>query len=504
MPALSHSCSLFYAARYLLAMSLSQASTPVGEHAHGGNQSELYFAYGSNMAVEQMARRCPTSVFIGTARLDGYRWQINKRGVANIVCEAKAAAEEQSRDRPYLQGLVYRVQPADVQSLDRGEGVRRQLYQKHILTVDVQEVSGYTGHLCTQLAPRLAQALRDKPGADGRLAPTNDDAAGLQAEAEPAPYKHNALVYISDNFTLQGHIRDEYIARMGAAIQCGVALGMSPDYVNKAIAPYLLDDNAGASVETAAGLPRDAAVSAEDGSKMDIDGPEPQVSATASGTTHVRNATAKKDTATAALCGSPACSHRGPLCDLRTENRAPHSISGTRFDGAIFDRLCEMQNGVDPGKDTAGDDTDKRTAPARLRSNVQLVFSVVLEEPTIVTTHDHAAGVSEDTTETAPRSSPGYSVEATAKTMAVAAELALKYFRDSLARFNVPVHGGIIGPPVLDELQIIYEPGATDRAGECICAMGDDSLYLSVQLPRSRGGGSIRVWTTQTELLGWE
>ena len=45
----------------------------------------LYFAYGSNMDRRQMARRCPGATVLGTITLDGWRFSINQRGVANIL-----------------------------------------------------------------------------------------------------------------------------------------------------------------------------------------------------------------------------------------------------------------------------------------------------------------------------------------------------------------------------------------------------------------------------------
>lgn len=43
-----------------------------------------YFAYGSNMNLGQMGRRCPGATLLGTARLDGYRFVINETGYATI------------------------------------------------------------------------------------------------------------------------------------------------------------------------------------------------------------------------------------------------------------------------------------------------------------------------------------------------------------------------------------------------------------------------------------
>lgn len=73
----------------------------------------LYFAYGSNLSLEQMAARCPESRYIGTARLHDYRWQINQRGYANVVHEPGNCVE----------GLCYILSGADEARLDRYEGV---------------------------------------------------------------------------------------------------------------------------------------------------------------------------------------------------------------------------------------------------------------------------------------------------------------------------------------------------------------------------------------------
>ena len=44
--------------------------------------SHSYFAYGSNLCVRQMARRCPGAVNPRPAKLSDHDWLINERGVA--------------------------------------------------------------------------------------------------------------------------------------------------------------------------------------------------------------------------------------------------------------------------------------------------------------------------------------------------------------------------------------------------------------------------------------
>ena len=43
-----------------------------------------YFAYGSNLCVEQMALRCPYAVDPRPAILSDHDWLINERGVATV------------------------------------------------------------------------------------------------------------------------------------------------------------------------------------------------------------------------------------------------------------------------------------------------------------------------------------------------------------------------------------------------------------------------------------
>ncbi|KAL9584321.1 MAG: hypothetical protein Q9203_004702, partial [Teloschistes exilis] len=59
-------------------MSPSPDPRPLPNHPE--NKQTLYFAYGSNLWLHQMSLRCPSSVYVGVARLPNYRWIINARG----------------------------------------------------------------------------------------------------------------------------------------------------------------------------------------------------------------------------------------------------------------------------------------------------------------------------------------------------------------------------------------------------------------------------------------
>ena len=79
----------------------------------------LYFAYGANMDVEAMARRCPSSKPLGLARLPRHRWIISTDGYATVV-------RDQRRE---VMGLLWELALSDVPALDRFEDVPR-LYRK--------------------------------------------------------------------------------------------------------------------------------------------------------------------------------------------------------------------------------------------------------------------------------------------------------------------------------------------------------------------------------------
>jgi hypothetical protein len=77
-------------------------STP--DNPTSAKPQTLYFGYGSNLWLHQMQLRCPTSQYLGVARLPNYRWIINDRGYANVVerrdtAEAEAEAEAGAADQ---------------------------------------------------------------------------------------------------------------------------------------------------------------------------------------------------------------------------------------------------------------------------------------------------------------------------------------------------------------------------------------------------------------------
>ncbi len=88
-------------------------------------ESRSYFAYGSNMGEAQMRLRCSAAVPVCTATLSGYRFIINKRGVATVV----PSTESQ------VHGLLWSLAEADERELDQYEGVGHGTYTKDELSV---------------------------------------------------------------------------------------------------------------------------------------------------------------------------------------------------------------------------------------------------------------------------------------------------------------------------------------------------------------------------------
>ena len=71
----------------------------------------IYFAYGSNMNHDQMVWRCPTARFLGAFYLED--WCLTMRSHATVIREPGSS----------VPGALWQVQPKDIESLDRYEGL---------------------------------------------------------------------------------------------------------------------------------------------------------------------------------------------------------------------------------------------------------------------------------------------------------------------------------------------------------------------------------------------
>jgi phage replication-related protein YjqB (UPF0714/DUF867 family) len=107
----------------------------------------IYFAYGSNLCVQQMARRCPEASDPRPATLADHDWLINQRGVATV--------EPFPGSR--VHGVLWRVSDRDLAALDSAEGVPVR-YRRDQLTVHTADGSSpawvYIDHRVQPGAPR--------------------------------------------------------------------------------------------------------------------------------------------------------------------------------------------------------------------------------------------------------------------------------------------------------------------------------------------------------------
>ena len=87
-------------------------------------EKPLYFAYGSNLDLEQMAQRCPDAEIVGPVRLENYELRFRGSGFATVAPKKGST----------VHGLVWKITPNCEQSLDRYEGYPRH-YTKETVTV---------------------------------------------------------------------------------------------------------------------------------------------------------------------------------------------------------------------------------------------------------------------------------------------------------------------------------------------------------------------------------
>ncbi|KAK6334255.1 hypothetical protein TWF730_003470 [Orbilia blumenaviensis] len=175
----------------------------------------LYFAYGSNLSFEQMARRCSQSRYIGRARLHGYEFQINERGYANVV------SAKHRRSQSFVEGICYRLHPEDEDRLDRAEGVPT-AYTKEEIFVEFFPAQA------ALLGRTVADLVRYPPPPPTGLENQDKDGEAVLA-----------MVYLSTQHVTPGRPWDEYVIRMEQGVHQAMQLGVSSDYLEEEILPLL-------------------------------------------------------------------------------------------------------------------------------------------------------------------------------------------------------------------------------------------------------------------------
>lgn len=85
-----------------------------------------YFAYGTNMNRGQMDGRCPSSKILSKARLKGYKFIFNSRGVATII---PAEGFE-------VHGVLYEINKECLEELDQFEDYPRLYTREKVELID--------------------------------------------------------------------------------------------------------------------------------------------------------------------------------------------------------------------------------------------------------------------------------------------------------------------------------------------------------------------------------
>ena len=94
-------------------------------------KEKLYFAYGSNMNLNQMAFRCPDAEVVESVRLEGYRLAFRTNGGGNGV--ATILPDPNS----HVDGVLWYISDRDENHLNHYEGYPY-LYGKEMVTVTDQ------------------------------------------------------------------------------------------------------------------------------------------------------------------------------------------------------------------------------------------------------------------------------------------------------------------------------------------------------------------------------
>lgn len=110
----------------------------------------LYFAYGSNMNLDQMAFRCPDASVVGVVRVEDYRLTFCGSGYAGVATILPQPGS-------HVDGVLWRISAADEKHLDFYEGYPR-LYGKEPV-----EVIDSNGQRMTVMAYTMNSPYKECP-----------------------------------------------------------------------------------------------------------------------------------------------------------------------------------------------------------------------------------------------------------------------------------------------------------------------------------------------------
>ncbi len=97
------------------------------------NKERLYFAYGSNINLVQMANRCPDATALMPVVLPGYELVYRAGGVATVI----------PREGSEVHGLLWSITPECEKSLDRYEGYPSFYHKTDVTVTDPKTGKNY-------------------------------------------------------------------------------------------------------------------------------------------------------------------------------------------------------------------------------------------------------------------------------------------------------------------------------------------------------------------------
>lgn len=154
----------------------------------------VYFGFASNLSPRSLQQRCPGSIYIGLARLHGWRFIVTELGFGNIILGDES-------DEVY--GSLHFLTKQHEAALDKSEEVPS-WHEKRTFKV------------------------------------TRAPARGM--EVFPSGEELNVMTYVDVQRTKDGNISKEYIFLMRKAVSDGTQIGVPPDYFQKYWAKYLPED----------------------------------------------------------------------------------------------------------------------------------------------------------------------------------------------------------------------------------------------------------------------
>ena len=218
MRSLVHCLITFTFTVILAVFTMMGSSERLSQHQ---TERKLYFGYGSNLWREQMRLRCPSSEYLGIARLNGWYWIINYRGYANVVERSTNSVDDGQHEKfikggDEVWGLVYSLTPTDEARLDGNEGVPY-AYTKEMHLVDFWP---------TGMKP------------EDQIDPTRK------------PKQVDMLVYVDRKRTIPDKPKKEYIHRMNMGIADALKAGIPEEYINSTLRMYIPPETVSKDVET--------------------------------------------------------------------------------------------------------------------------------------------------------------------------------------------------------------------------------------------------------------